>query len=346
MPPKKKARTSDVDPVDVKRPRNWVFTFHEPPADWIPERLVGPAHGIRFIAGQYERCATSGRVHFQGYVCFSGPVGLAAAKQRLQAPTAHLEPRRGTHRQALDYVQKDETRMPERDRVYAGEPPHQGERTDLVRVREAIDNGATFRDLVLDPEHFATSIKYLRGLERWFRIRDDAPRDIHDPPRVYYIWGDAGAGKTRAVFEHFPSIFSAPIAQKNACWFDGYEPSLHDTLLLDDFRGNYHFSFLLKMLDRYPLQLPVKGAFVNARYRYVIITSNIPLDAQYPDITSKDLDALWRRFHMVVYVSDSMSVPVWLLCSRNRPLGTVPDGIRDLRYASSFSGTRLADVTI
>jgi len=42
-------------------------------------------------------------------------------------------------------------------------------------------------------------------------------------------------------------------------WFDCYENQ--EVLLLDDFYGNIRYSYMLNLLDRYTIRLPVKGSY-------------------------------------------------------------------------------------
>ena len=44
-------------------------------------------------------------------------------------------------------------------------------------------------------------------------------------------------------------------------WFDGYDGQ--DTAIFDDFRASGNrFSYILRLIDRYPMDVPVKGGFV------------------------------------------------------------------------------------
>ena len=75
--------------------------------------------------------------------------------------------------------------------------------------------------------------------------------------------------------------------------FDGYngEP----VLLLDDFRSSIVFNDLLRILDRYPLRVNIKGSHSWACWTKVIISANIALSEQYPNLSERK-DPLLRRF--------------------------------------------------
>lgn len=65
-------------------------------------------------------------------------------------------------------------------------------------------------------------------------------------------------------------------------------------MLLDDYYHNWPVTFLLRLLDRYPMILPTKGGHVHMGNCSIYITSNIPLEQQYPNYP--DQAALRRRF--------------------------------------------------
>ena len=83
---------------------------------------------------------------------------------------------------------------------------------------------------------------------------------------VYWIYGASGSGKSRLIYE---------LAQSDAYWkddtkwWDGYDK--HHTVVWDDFRGHCcHLTYLLKILDRYPLRVEQKGG-----YRQFLAKENI-----------------------------------------------------------------------
>lgn len=128
------------------------------------------------------------------------------------------------------------------------------------------------------------------------------PRQREEPPEVTLLYGPSGCGKTRQVFdtESLDDLWVKP-ADDNM-WFDGYDN--HPAALLDDFAGRLSkvsLVSLLRMLDRYVVQFPVKGGFVYFAPQRIWITTNIHpsewyewtgREAQYP--------ALRRRFTRVV----------------------------------------------
>lgn len=235
----------------------------------------------------------SGTPHLQGYIEMAtkstrGRVGGVIGAR------AHLEPRRGSQSQAIDYCKKDG------DFVEFGSPCQQGKRTDLEGYVARLKGGESLRDLALeDPVTFC---RYKNGLERiahW--LGDDVPRE---PPKCYFIWGEPGTGKSRWAHDVDPD---STWIYGGAGWFDGY--SGQRVAIFDDFdddnqRGGIGYGLFLKLLDRYKLSVPIKGGFVNWRPEIIIFTANRSLDEFYFTNTGYNGNAVRRRFHHVQRVSN------------------------------------------
>lgn len=85
-------------------------------------------------------------------------------------------------------------------------------------------------------------------------------------------------------------------------WFDGYEGQ--ENVLFDDFHGGvFKLPYLLKLLDRYPMRVPVKGGFVQWKPRRIFITSNIDPDLWFSNANREHVAALNRRFTETFYFS-------------------------------------------
>ena len=88
-------------------------------------------------------------------------------------------------------------------------------------------------------------------------------------PRVYWLWGEAGANKSRMAHAVLKgdTFFKPPDTR----WFDGYDGN--DVLVLNDLRKNtFTFSYLLDLLDRYDFQVEVKGGYVSMLAKVIVIT--------------------------------------------------------------------------
>lgn len=117
-------------------------------------------------------------------------------------------------------------------------------------------------------------------------------------PSVIVYWGRTGAGKTRAVFDNLHSTEDIYV-HPGGSWFDGYEGQ--PIVLFDDYAGSeFKLQYLLKLLDRYPMQVPVKGGFVSFVPREIYLTSNLDPADWYSNAHREHVDAMFRRFTNVV----------------------------------------------
>lgn len=101
-------------------------------------------------------------------------------------------------------------------------------------------------------------------------------------PVVLWFYGATGTGKTRTAVE---------MAEDSGCrywisndpdlkWFDGYNGQ--EWAIIDDFRRQgVKFSWMLRLLDRYPLLVQVKGGYVRWVPRVIIITCPVKAEECY-----------------------------------------------------------------
>lgn len=263
-------------PRTVKK-RGWIITINNISDDGLQElkaKLVS-RKTIRFVCGQLE-IGESGTRHWQGYCEFSGPVGLQTVRKVF--PRCHAESRRGTPQEARAYCSKEETRAGEfweHGSMPEERAKRQGARNDLIAVRDAVRGGAGVRELI--ENHTTTYARFPRFVDRVL-MEYSGRRNWKTEVRVYV--GPTGCGKTSSAVEEFPDIWFKP----DGAWFDGYNGERN--VIFDDFRGGRDcgitFAFLLRLLDRYRMAVPVKGAFVNWAPHLIIITSNCEPRSWYP----------------------------------------------------------------
>ena len=233
----------------------------------------------------------------------------------------HLEVARGTKQQCREYSSKDETRdgaagfgFSEFGR-YEDVPERrgQGARNDIAQAAAAIQRGECLAQVAeTAPEAF---IRYYRGfaalqsaLHAKPRVRD--AEGAYAAPRVCWWYGSAGSGKTRAVYDEIgeePFFMKAP----GNSWFDGYIGQ--KIILLDDFRSNWFtFGYLLRLLDRYPLSVEVKGSFVPFSATTIYITCPRKPQDLYSDLETRSegsMAQLLRRITEVRLFGDEPAPP-------------------------------------
>lgn len=259
-------------------------------ADMLHLRSLVGQHDITYLCFEPE-VGESGTRHLQGYLELSARRRLNPIR-KLLGGRVHLERRRGSAVQARDYCKKESltnsTVIFEEYGVISS--PQQGSRNDLEELRTAL---AEKRPLVeIADNHFNQFLKYQRSINA-YRLLKSVPRDHKS--RVIVYWGRTGLGKTsRAYAESNRSAWFYP----GGGWFDGYEQ--HEFVIFDDFSGaEFKLPYLLKLLDRYPMRVPIKGGFTEWNPSTIFITSNLDPRRWYSNAHTEHIEALLRRLDAI-----------------------------------------------
>lgn len=122
-------------------------------------------------------------------------------------------------------------------------------------------------------------------------------------PNVYWFWGPTGTGKSHTAYQMALDLGSVPYICNEAVngnwWWDGY--NMDDTVIAEDFRKEYcRFPQLLRMLDKYPFQVAIKGGYLPLLARTIIITCAFSPEQLYEGI-QEDITQLTRRITEVRY---------------------------------------------
>lgn len=233
---------------------------------------------LRYIVFQLETAPTTLRHHYQGYLELTHKKSIKQLKETFPGlAEAHFEIRRGTRDEARKYCKKDETRA---DPDFFNEVgpwewgiwvDGQGARTDVASVVALVQSGSRPEDVAEQVP--ALYLRLHRGVQALHAATQLKPKTRDVDVCVY--WGEAGSGKTFQAFEQLGT--DVYVKEPHNTWFCGY--SGQTCLLIDDFDPKDNpkgatYRQLLRWLDRYPVQVEVKGGNVWAQWDKVIITSN------------------------------------------------------------------------
>lgn len=292
---------------------NFCFTYNNYSANgekalagWLTENCKYAIYG-------HETAPTTGTPHLQGYFSLKKQSRISTIQNALQRLGIQMSifAANGSADQNFKYCTKSDPQ----NFFQHGQIINRGQRSDMDDVAAALKD-RPFIDVAL--ENPGMTIKYGRGMRELKMLYDSLtlPKDRDITVSVYY--GNAGTGKTCRALETATklglSFYMVNSPQGGSIWYDGYVGQ--SALIIDDFYGWIKPHDLFRLLDRYPLQLPVKGSHVWAQYSHVFITSNAdPLDWYRDDVKIKfDMEALARRLHNIygIYWVDEDKTAVWV----------------------------------
>lgn len=270
--------------MPAKQTRSFTFTNYNLETDY---RRIIEQKQIQFIAYGLETCPTSGRLHHQGFLYM---VNYKATGKRscgkigkLISPTkpAHIAPMRGNFLQNESYCSKESSL------IKHGTPPRQGFRSDLKETMDMIKKGSLSLDEIAlgDPHMYNMYHRTFSVAERMYKrclFRTEMTKGI-------WLYGPTGTGKSKYWGEKYnpATDYKHKLGSK---WWDNYDG--HETVILDEFRGQMTRSELLSLCDRHPYE-------VDRRYhgptpflaKQVIITS-----CMHPCEVYKNITTGWDQF--------------------------------------------------
>ncbi|ADD62473.1 replication-association protein [Human associated cyclovirus 7] len=238
-----------------------------------------------------EIAPNTGTHHLQGFCNLEKPMRFSTIKKRLDS-RIHIEKAAGSDSENQTYCSKTGNFFE------SGTPNQQGRRTDLQAVVSAIQNGEITTPKMVAELHGAVYIKYHRGIEKILhQLHPVPPRDIPTELRVY--WGPPGSGKSRRALEEARTLGGSIYYKPRGLWWDGYEQQ--NCVIIDDFYGWIKYDELLKICDRYPYKVQIKGSFQEFTSKYIFITSNVDTCDWYK-FAGYNVNAIERRITIKEYM--------------------------------------------
>nr|QJI53392.1 MAG: replication-associated protein [Circoviridae sp.] len=264
--------------------RRWCFTLNNPTDDdnQLVATALRPDEFHYAIVGREK--GEQGTPHLQGYLHFKQKKRLSALKKIL--PRAHFERARGSDHDNEAYCSKEGDVM-----LTIGAPvgSNRANKRELDAAVAAVMSGSDMKKVAR--EFPVTYVKHGRGLRDLSLLVGSQPRDFKT--EVIVLWGPPGCGKSRWANQQEGSKYYKMKGE----WWDGYGGE--EIVVIDDFYGWLPYCEMLRLCDRYPHKVPIKGAYVEFTSKKIIITSNKPPEAWYRD--GCDASALFRRFTKVMW---------------------------------------------
>lgn len=124
-------------------------------------------------------------------------------------------------------------------------------------------------------------------------------RQRSEPPEVYWFYGSTGTGKTREAYRRAPDAY---FTTSSLAWWCGYDG--HEDVIVDDFRSSFcRLEYLLRLLDRYPFQVAIKGGHRQFLAKRIFITSAFSPRELFAG-GADNVDQLLRRITECVHFSE------------------------------------------
>ncbi len=152
--------------------------------------------------------------------------------------------------------------------------------TNIDEVVSAIQSGGMLYQVAKD--HPVQFIRMGKGITHWYNMLN-GPRTQRTIG--YWITGPSGVGKSHWC-RHCVAPGTAYFKNDNTKWWDGYDPSIHTTVVWNDFRftADVPFAMLLNLLDVDPILVQVKGNYVQFSVHRILFTSTITAEQVFRNI--------------------------------------------------------------
>ena len=279
--------------------RNWLFTSYKTEENFD----FSENESVRYAIWQKEKCPTTNREHWQGYIEFNNGYRMAYVKNILRDGAAHLEQRRGTREQARDYCSKEESRL-EGPFIYGEfEKGGQGQRNDLRAQAEIIkdihrENPKTSLQVIAE-RHPEFILKYARGVQTLLQNLPQATRT--EETKCILIVGPPGTGKSTWVRNNYPGSFWKQSGTHQ--WWDGYKGE--ETVVLDEFKGWIPATTFTQIVgNANECRVEIKGGTTQFTAKLVICISNFS-PREWWEEGKVVFRAIERRFHEIIFFDSS-----------------------------------------
>lgn len=268
--------------MDKLRSRTFVFTINNYTQQDIDTFTTDNFRKqVRYYIYGFETGEKEETPHMQGFIIFHNQKTFLQLKKIL--PRAHLEKTKGNTEQNTAYCSKDGDYQ-----EYGTPPKPQGKRTDLEVIKQKVLSNTPLQDIIPIIQDYQ-QLKFMEGLMKYQKPTECKKKNI------LWYYGGTGSGKTRQAIKQGGDDYY--ISMNNLRWWDGYYGQ--KVVILDDFRKDFcTFHELLRILDRYPYRVQIKGSSLWLQAETIIITSCFRPEDVYE--TREDVKQLLRRIDRVV----------------------------------------------
>lgn len=259
---------------------------------------------IRWMVWQVELGSSKAHYHIHAVISYYSAKRFRTIHSSFEQP--HLKwldsrERKDEFNQKILYCQKERTRV-SGPYTHGYIPKTQGERTDLLQIRDMAKKGMDFTQIVDVDEVCASAMRCVKAIDRISDSSEERRRSAlgQIPTEVICLYGKSGTGKTHDAFHKYGSAVKVE-SQNDKLYLSNYNPKVHKTLVIDEFKSNIPLFLLLQIMDGYPTSFAVRYGTVWNWWDRVVITSQNSPKEWYPNITEEEREALMTRFDKVIY---------------------------------------------
>lgn len=285
-----------------QRKRGFCFTVNNYPENIYDHlRSVFEDLNVRYLVCQKEVAPSTGTPHVQGYLyceTMKTIVQIQDCFKKFNVRVAVIVAK-GNPKQNRDYCTKEGGS----DVLELGALPMQGVSKELSEIAfDVVSKRKKLSDVAIEnPEMI---VRFSKGLQTLYTMSLTG-RDGSVQPEVHWWYGPTGTGKSRAAFEAYPDAY-----WKMSCnhWWDGYEGQT--VVVVDDYRTTMcPFDYLLRMIDRYPLRVEVKGGTIPLNATTFVFTAPQRPERMWSLRTEEAINQLIRRItHVKCFQGDGSVV--------------------------------------
>jgi len=273
----------------MNRSRNFMWTLNNYTDDEVA-LLQAIGVNCKYMAWGFE-VGDSGTPHLQGVTLFE-------TKKTIKQVITLLPPRVANiqfiiHLQeSITYALKDGNIYEAGDRPLSQAAKGIKEKERHLHINSLAKQGKLQELEELYPDVWRRDYCKLKLIAKDHMVRPDNLTVLSNE----WIWGPTGTGKTRDAHAQHPNAYLKSAANN---WWDGYNPLLHDVVIIDDF-DKYHIKqgFSLKIWSDHPAFIAeTKGGSMFIRPQKLIVTSNYSIQQIWDDETT--YAPLLRRFKQI-----------------------------------------------
>ena len=235
--------------------------------------------------------SAAGLEHIHAVFCGVNQLRLTTLKKFLGS-AAHIEITRGDKTQVEAYINKTGKFEEKGEAILAkcqiGElKGRQGQRTDIERIRDMIDEGLSWQDIVRSDDRFFQS-KMTALIKNMYFDKRKQETPFKRTVNVHWLIGESGSGKTGVVFDLIEKYGedNVYIVSDYQNPFDGYAGET--VILLDEFRGQLPYATLLSILEGYKKEFHCRYANVIGLWTEVYITTVKTPEEAYAKMIDKE----------------------------------------------------------